>query len=54
MFQWFNRVKVAHKLSLIAIFFMVPDTVLLCLFLYSCIGLEPAARAERHRHLISR
>jgi signal transduction histidine kinase/DNA-binding response OmpR family regulator/HPt (histidine-containing phosphotransfer) domain-containing protein len=35
MFRWFQRLKVSYKLMLISVFFMIPDTVLLCLFLFT-------------------
>jgi PAS domain S-box-containing protein len=35
MLNFFHRLKVSQKLMLISVFFMIPDTVLLCLFLLS-------------------
>ena len=35
LFAWFQRQKVSHKLMLISVFFLIPDSVLLCLFLSS-------------------
>ena len=35
LFACFQRQKVSHKLMLISIFFIIPDSVLLCLFLSS-------------------
>src|SRR5882672_2613598 len=35
MLRFFHRLKVSQKLMLISVFFMIPDTVLLCLFLFS-------------------
>jgi len=35
MFRFFHRLKVSQKLGMISVLFMIPDTVLLCLFLIS-------------------
>lgn len=35
MFRFFHRLKVSQKLGLISVLFLIPDTVLLCLFLIS-------------------
>jgi PAS domain S-box-containing protein len=35
MFEWFHRLRVSQKLMLISVLFMIPDSVLLCLFLFS-------------------
>jgi Amt family ammonium transporter len=35
MFTWFHNLKIAHKLALISVLFMVPDSVMLYLFITS-------------------
>lgn len=47
MLGWFHRLKVVHKLTLISVSFMIPDAVLLCLFLNSVGGDIEFARLER-------
>lgn len=48
MFGFFHRLKVSQKLALISVLFMIPDTVLLCLFLISINENIHFARWERY------
>ncbi len=48
MFGFFHRLKVSQKLALISVLFMIPDTVLLCLFLLSINENIHFARWERY------
>jgi len=35
MFNWFHKLKIAQKLTLISVFFMIPDSIMLYLFITS-------------------
>jgi hypothetical protein len=35
MMKWFHNLKIAHKLALISLIFMLPDSVMLYLFITS-------------------
>src|SRR5579872_3690400 len=35
MFQWFHKLRIAQKLTLISVFFMIPDSIMLYLFITS-------------------
>jgi PAS domain S-box-containing protein len=48
MVGFFHRLKVSQKLMLISVLFMIPDTVLLCLFLFSINANIKFARWEKH------
>lgn len=48
MRKFLQRLKVSHKLMLISIFFMIPDSVLLCLFLVSINANINFARWEKY------
>ncbi len=48
MARFFHRLKVSQKLMLISILFMIPDTVLLCLFLFSINANIRFARWEKY------
>jgi PAS domain S-box-containing protein len=46
--RFFHRLKVSQKLMLISVLFMIPDTVLLCLFLFSINANIKFARWEKY------
>jgi PAS domain S-box-containing protein len=48
MVRFFHRLKVSQKLMLISVLFMIPDTVLLCLFLFSINANIKFARWEKY------
>jgi PAS domain S-box-containing protein len=48
MVRFFQRLKVSQKLMLISVLFMIPDTVLLCLFLFSINANIKFARWEKY------
>jgi PAS domain S-box-containing protein len=48
MLRFFHRLRVSQKLMLISVLFMIPDTVLLCLFLFSINTNIKFARWEKY------
>lgn len=48
MLKWFHRLRVSQKLMLISVVFMIPDSVLLTLFLFSINGYIHFAQLERN------
>ena len=48
MFKWFHRLRVSQKLMLISFVFMIPDSVLLTLFLRSINGYIDFAQWEQY------
>lgn len=48
MFKWINDLKVGHKLTMISVFFVIPDTLMLCLFLMNLNSSVRFAEWEKH------
>ena len=47
MIKWFHSLKIAHKLALVSVIFMIPDSIMLYLFITSINQNITAARLEQ-------